>query len=42
MIKERDEAVETARKLLLENKDLKDFLLEKGLVDENYEVIEDE
>ena len=42
MTKERDEAVETARKLLLENKDLKDFLLEKGLVDENYEVIEDE
>lgn len=42
MTKERDEAVETARKLLLENKDLKDFLLEKGLVNENYEVIEDE
>ena len=42
MTKERDEAVEIARKLLLENKDLKDFLLEKGLVNENYEVIEDE
>lgn len=42
MTKERDEAVETARKLLLENKDLKDFLLEKGLVNEDYEVIEDE
>lgn len=42
MTKERDEAVETARKLLLENKDLKDFLLEKGLVNEDYEVIDDE
>lgn len=42
LTKERDEAVETARKLLLENKDLKDFLLSKGLVNEDYEVIEDE
>lgn len=42
LTKERDEAVETARKLLLENKDLKDFLLDKGLVNEDYEVIEDE
>lgn len=40
--KERDEAVENARKLLMENKDLKDFLLVKGLVNENYEVIDDE
>lgn len=42
LTRERDEAVETARKLLLENKDLKDFLLEKGMVDENYEVIDNE
>ena len=42
LTKERDEAVETARKLLLENKDLKDFLFNKGLVNEDYEVIEDE
>ncbi len=42
MTRERDEAVETARLLLRENKDLKDFLLERGLVDSNYEVIEDE
>lgn len=42
MTRERDEAVETARLLLRENKDLKDFLLEKGLVDDNYEVIDDE
>lgn len=42
MTRERDEAVETARRLLLENKDLKDFLLERGLVNEDYEVIEDE
>lgn len=42
LTKERDEAVETARKLLLENKDLKDFLLAKKLVNENYEVIEDD
>lgn len=39
---ERDEAIETARRLLLENKDLKDFLLSKGLVNEDFEVIEDE
>lgn len=42
LTKERDEAVEISRKLLLENKDLKDFLLAKGLVNEDYEVIEDE
>ena len=42
LTKERDEAVETARKLLLENKDLKDFLLSKNLVNEDFEVIEDE
>ena len=42
LTKERDEAVETARKLLLENKDLKEFLLSKNLINENYEVIDDE
>lgn len=38
--KERDKAVEDARKLLMENKDLKDYLKNKGLVDENYRVID--
>ena len=42
LTKERDEAVETARKLLLENKDLKDYLLSKGLVNEDFEVIDDD
>lgn len=42
LTKERDEAVETARKLLLENKDLKDFLLDRGLVNDDFEVIDDE
>lgn len=42
LTRERDEAVETSRKLLLENKDLKDFLLSKRLVNEDYEVIDDE
>ena len=40
--KERDEAVEIARRLLLENKDLKDYLQSKGLVNEDFEVIDDE
>ena len=37
--KERDKAVERARLLLVENKDLKDFLRDKGLVDEFVKVI---
>lgn len=40
LTRERDEAIETARRLLLENKDLKDFLLARGLVNEDYEVID--
>lgn len=40
--KERDKAIEDARKLLMENKDLKDYLRAKGLVDENYRIIDDE
>jgi hypothetical protein len=40
--KERDKAVEDARKLLMENKDLKDYLRNKGLVDENYRIIEND
>ena len=40
--KERDKAIEDYRKLLMENKDLKDFLLAKGLVNENYEVIDND
>lgn len=38
--KERDEAVERARILLVENKDLKEFLKDKGLVDNNGRVID--
>ena len=40
--KERDEAVERARLLMVENKDLKDFLKEKGLIDEHGRVIDHE
>ena len=40
--KQRDKAVERARLLLVENKDLKDFLKEKGLIDEFGKVIENE
>ena len=40
--KQRDKAVESARKLLVENRDLKEFLKEKGLIDEFGQVIDDE
>jgi hypothetical protein len=40
--KQRDKAVERARLLLVENKDLKEFLRDKGLIDEFGRVIEDE
>ena len=40
--KERDKAVERARLLLVENKDLKDFLRDKGLIDEFGKVIDRE
>ena len=40
--KERDKAVERARLLLVENKDLKDFLRDKGLIDEFGQVIDSE
>lgn len=40
--KQRDKAVERARVLLVENKDLKDFLRDKGLIDEFGQVINDE
>ena len=40
--KERDKANERARLLLVENKDLKEFLKEKGLIDEFGKVIDDE
>lgn len=39
--KERDKALEDARKLLMENKDLKDYLRQKGLVDEDYHIIDE-
>lgn len=40
--KERDNAVEFSRLLKKENRDLKDFLLEKGLTDEKGNIIENE
>lgn len=40
--KQRDKAVERARILLVENKDLKEFLRDKGLIDEFGKVIDDE
>ena len=40
--KQRDKAVERARLLLVENKDLKEFLKEKGLIDEFGRVIDNE
>ena len=40
--KERDKAVERSRRLLVENKDLKEFLKEKGLIDEFGQVVDDE
>lgn len=40
--KERDKAVERARKLLVENKDLKDFLRDRGLIDQYGQVIDNE
>ena len=40
MTKERDEAIERARRLLVENRDLKDYMVEKGLLNSNYEVTE--
>ena len=39
--KKTDKAEERARVLLVENKDLKEFLKEKGLIDESGRVIED-
>ena len=39
--KQRDKAVERARLLLVENKDLKEFLKDKGLIDEFGQVIDD-
>lgn len=42
LTKQRDKANERARKLLVENKDLKDFLREKGLIDEFGRVIDNE
>jgi regulator of replication initiation timing len=40
--KQKDKAVERARLLLVENKDLKEFLKEKGLIDEFGQVIDNE
>ena len=40
MTKERDAAVETARRLLLENKDLKEFLQQRGIIDAEARVVD--
>ena len=40
--KQRDKAVESARLLLVENRDLKEFLKEKGFIDEFGQVIDNE
>lgn len=40
--KERDKAVERARRLLVENKDLKEFLKDHGLIDEFGQVVDNE
>lgn len=40
--KDRDKAVERARLLLVENKDLKDFLKDRGLIDQFGQVIDNE
>jgi hypothetical protein len=42
MQKQKDKAVERARLLLVENKDLKEFLKEKGLIDEFGKVIDND
>nr|DAZ84034.1 MAG TPA: restriction endonuclease [Caudoviricetes sp.] len=42
LTKERDKAQERARVLLVENKDLKDFLKGKGFIDENGQVVDNE
>lgn len=42
LTKQRDKANERARRLLVENKDLKDFLRDKGLIDEFGQVIDNE
>ena len=42
LTKQRDKANERARRLLVENKDLKEFLRDKGFIDEFGRVIDDE
>jgi hypothetical protein len=42
LTKQRDKANERARRLLVENKDLKEFLKEKGFIDEFGKVMDDE
>lgn len=42
LTKQRDKANERARRLLVENKDLKEFLRDKGFIDEFGQVIDDE
>lgn len=42
LTKEKEKAEERARVLLVENKDLKEFLKEKGLIDSSGKVIDDE
>ena len=39
LTKEKEKAVEMARKLLVENKDLKDYMIEIGIMNKDYELI---
>lgn len=38
LTKEKEKAVEMARKLLVENRDLKDYLVENGLMTKDYKL----
>ena len=39
LTREKEKAVEMARKLLVENKDLKDYMIEIGIMNKDYELI---
>ena len=39
LTKEKEKAVEMARKLLVENRDLKDYLVENGLMTKDYKLV---
>ena len=39
LTREKEKAVEMARKLLVENRDLKDYLVENGLMTKDYKLV---